>query len=98
MNFLLLCIQSFVCVTCVTVVKRVGIISFRKFDIQDAKAWYPISLLLVGVIYTGSKSLVSLCTSNQVQVPLTLIAFSLIAIPDYTSVYHLQEFDDHSNC
>ncbi|KAJ3510507.1 hypothetical protein NLJ89_g4629 [Agrocybe chaxingu] len=27
------------------------------FDMQDAKAWFPISFLLVSVIYTGSKSL-----------------------------------------
>lgn len=26
---------------------------------KDAKAWFPISALLVSVIYTGSKSLVS---------------------------------------
>lgn len=58
MNFLLLTIQSIVCVACVTVVKRAGVISFRAFDMQDVKAWYPISLLLVSVIYTGSKSLV----------------------------------------
>jgi len=57
MNFLLLCIQSFVCVACVTLVKKFGIISFRTFDWQDAKAWFPISFLLVSVIYTGSKSL-----------------------------------------
>jgi GDP-mannose transporter len=60
MNFLLLCIQSVVCVACVAAVKRAGIISFRAFDLQDAKSWLPISLLLVSVIYTGSKSLVSL--------------------------------------
>lgn len=60
MNFLLLCIQSIVCVTCVTLVKKFGVISFRAFDWQDAKAWFPISFLLVSVIYTGSKSLVSL--------------------------------------
>jgi len=59
MNFLLLCIQSTVCVTCVIVVKKLGIISFREFDTKDAKAWFPISFLLVSVIYTGSKSLVS---------------------------------------
>lgn len=59
MNFLLLCIQSIVCVTCVTLVKKFGVISFRAFDWQDAKAWFPISFLLVSVIYTGSKSLVS---------------------------------------
>jgi len=58
MNFLLLCIQSSVCVACVMVVKRIGVISFRNFDMQDAKMWFPISFLLVSVIYTGSKSLV----------------------------------------
>lgn len=57
MNFLLLCIQSTVCVVCVATVKKFGIISFRSFDMQDAKAWFPISFLLVTVIYTGSKSL-----------------------------------------
>ncbi|KAL0953407.1 hypothetical protein HGRIS_004645 [Hohenbuehelia grisea] len=57
MNFLLLCIQSTVCVSCVAAVKKMGIISFRAFDMQDAKAWFPISFLLVSVIYTGSKSL-----------------------------------------
>jgi len=58
MNFLLLCIQSIVCVACVATVKKARIISFRAFDLQDAKTWFPISFLLVSVIYTGSKSLV----------------------------------------
>jgi len=57
MTFLLLCIQSTVCVACVIFVKKLGIISFRNFDMKDAKAWFPISFLLVSVIYTGSKSL-----------------------------------------
>ncbi|OJT09807.1 GDP-mannose transporter [Trametes pubescens] len=57
MNFLLLCMQSSVCVACVFTVKRLGIISFRDFDMKDAKVWWPISVMLVGVIYTGSKSL-----------------------------------------
>jgi len=57
MNFLLLCIQSTVCCVCVSSVKKLGIISFRDFDVQDAKQWFPISFLLVSVIYTGSKSL-----------------------------------------
>jgi len=57
MNFLLLCIQSSVCVSCVALSKRVGLISFRDFDTKDAKMWFPISFLLVSVIYTGSKSL-----------------------------------------
>ncbi|KAK1927351.1 hypothetical protein DB88DRAFT_477706 [Papiliotrema laurentii] len=57
MTFLLLTIQSLVCVACVWSVKKTGIISFRDFDWADAKAWFPISFLLVAVIYTGSKSL-----------------------------------------
>lgn len=59
MTFLLLSMQSIVCVACVIVAKKSGIISFRDFDMQDVKTWYPISCLLVSVIYTGSKSLVS---------------------------------------
>ncbi|KAJ7623421.1 UAA transporter [Roridomyces roridus] len=57
MNFLLLCIQSTVCICCVLILKNARIISFRDFDVQDAKAWFPISFMLVAVIYTGSKSL-----------------------------------------
>ncbi|ORY21369.1 putative GDP-mannose transporter [Naematelia encephala] len=57
MTFLLLTIQSVVCVLCVWTVKRIGIITFRDFDWNDAKAWFPVSFLLVAVIYTGSKSL-----------------------------------------
>jgi hypothetical protein len=32
----------------------------RDFDVADAKIWFPVSFLLVAVIYTGSKSLVRL--------------------------------------
>jgi len=60
MNFLLLALQSIVCILCVTISKRIGLISFRDFDLEDAKRWFPISFLLVCVIYTGSKSLQSL--------------------------------------
>lgn len=58
MNFMLLAMQSIVCVTCVLIAKNTGVIQFRPFDMKDAKAWFPISVLLVSVIYTGSKSLV----------------------------------------
>jgi len=57
MNLLLLTIQSSVCVTSVLIFKKLGVISFRDFDSGDAKKWFPISFLLVSVIYTGSKSL-----------------------------------------
>jgi GDP-mannose transporter len=59
MTFLLLCIQSTVCVCCVSIVKFLGLITFRDFDAKEAREWFPISFLLVSVIYTGSKSLVS---------------------------------------
>ncbi|KAH7105808.1 UDP-galactose transporter [Auriculariales sp. MPI-PUGE-AT-0066] len=57
MNFLLLCIQSTVCIACVATSKMFGFLSYRDFDMTDARKWFPISLLLVAVIYTGSKSL-----------------------------------------
>ncbi|KAJ8591800.1 UDP-galactose transporter [Rhizopogon salebrosus TDB-379] len=57
MTFLLLSMQSVVCVACVVTAKKMGVITFRNVDTQDIKAWYPISFLLVSVIYTGSKSL-----------------------------------------
>ncbi|KAL8281186.1 hypothetical protein RQP46_006544 [Phenoliferia psychrophenolica] len=57
MNFLLLAIQSTVCVSCVFASKRIGLITFRDLDRDDARKWFPISFLLVTVIYTGSKSL-----------------------------------------
>lgn len=85
MNFLLLTIQSVVCVSCVITAKRLGVssrptipperrgvdtgpdfhsasreqvINFRDWDKDDARKWFPISFMLVSVIYTGSKSLV----------------------------------------
>ncbi|KAG9103780.1 GDP-mannose transporter into the lumen of the Golgi [Ceratobasidium sp. 370] len=57
MNFAFLAIQSITGVGCVVAVKRLGLITFRDFDMQDAKTWFPISFCLVMVIYTGSKSL-----------------------------------------
>ncbi|POW01828.1 hypothetical protein PSTT_12196, partial [Puccinia striiformis] len=57
MNFLLLTIQSSVCVGCVAVSKSLRLIKYRDLDKNDAKRWFPISFLLVVVIYTGSKAL-----------------------------------------
>ncbi|KAG9102294.1 GDP-mannose transporter into the lumen of the Golgi [Ceratobasidium sp. 392] len=57
MNFAFLAIQSITGVGCVVAAKRLGLITFRDFDMQDAKTWFPISFCLVMVIYTGSKSL-----------------------------------------
>ena len=37
----------------------------RDFDWTDAKTWFPVSFLLVAVIYTGSKSLVSKLSTGE---------------------------------
>lgn len=95
MNFFLLCIQSTVCVSCVYTVKKLGIISFRTFDMKDAKAWFPISFLLVSVIYTGSKSLVRF--SQRCRVVSSALRNS-IAIPQHPCVHYLQELDHYPHC
>lgn len=33
------------------------VMSYRDFTVDEARKWFPISFLLVSVIYTGSKSL-----------------------------------------
>jgi multidrug transporter EmrE-like cation transporter len=60
MNFLLLTIQSAVCVGAVYAARAMGVFTFRDFNMPDAKAWFPVSALLVAVIYSGSKSLQNL--------------------------------------
>lgn len=37
--------------------KKIGLVGYRKFNITDAKEWFPISILLVLMIYTATKSL-----------------------------------------
>jgi GDP-mannose transporter len=37
------------------VFKRFGLITYRRLDPTEAKKWFPISLGLVAMIYTGSK-------------------------------------------
>lgn len=49
MNFLLLAIQSTVCVLCVAACKQLGVISYSAFDKDAARKWFPISFLLVCV-------------------------------------------------
>ena len=34
-----------------------GIITYRDFSTDEAKKWFPISLLLIGMIYTSTKAL-----------------------------------------
>ena len=92
MTFLLLAIQLVVCVACVSAFKQFGLISLRDFDWQQAKAWFPISFLLVSVIYTGSKSLVSTLTPNPRQ-----SLMYVLAIFEHSSVHNIQEFSHNIN-
>ncbi|KAF9104325.1 GDP-mannose transporter [Mortierella sp. GBA35] len=57
MNFLLLSVQATVAIVLLKVFKNAGLISFRRIDRAEAKKWFPISLTLVAMVYTGSKSL-----------------------------------------
>ncbi|KAF2750261.1 UDP-galactose transporter [Sporormia fimetaria CBS 119925] len=57
LNFFLLCVQSVVCVVAIQTCKTAGVITYRDFNTEEAKKWFPISLLLIGMIYTGSKAL-----------------------------------------
>ncbi|KAM5353756.1 hypothetical protein ACJ41O_000406 [Fusarium nematophilum] len=58
LNFFYLFVQAVVCIATITVCKQVGLIKvLAPFDPDRAKKWFPISLLLVGMIYTSTKSL-----------------------------------------
>ncbi|EAT83417.1 GDP-mannose transporter [Parastagonospora nodorum] len=57
LNFFLLCVQSVVCVTAISICKAAGLITYRDFNTDEAKKWFPISLLLIGMIYTGTWAL-----------------------------------------
>ncbi|KAI5958047.1 VRG4 [Candida theae] len=57
LNFLLLAVQSVVCIVTIGTLKTFGIITYRQFNKDEAKKWSPIAFLLVGMIYTSSKAL-----------------------------------------
>nr|OQO24672.1 GDP-mannose transporter 1 [Rachicladosporium sp. CCFEE 5018] len=57
LNFFLLAVQSIVCIIAIQTLKLMGIAQFRDFNTDEARKWFPISLLLIGMIYTGSKAL-----------------------------------------
>ncbi|PLN75059.1 GDP-mannose transporter 1 [Aspergillus taichungensis] len=57
LNFFLLCIQSLVCIIAIQTCKTSGLITYRNFSPDEARKWFPITLLLIGMIYTGSKAL-----------------------------------------
>ncbi|KAL3431562.1 GDP-mannose transporter 1 [Aspergillus tetrazonus] len=57
LNFFLLCVQSLVCIIAIQMCKACGLITYRDFNLDEARKWFPITLLLIGMIYTGSKAL-----------------------------------------
>ncbi|KAI1826181.1 hypothetical protein F4861DRAFT_498373 [Xylaria intraflava] len=58
LNFFYLAIQSIVCIATIQILKQVGVITnLAPFDANKGRRWFPISLLLVGMIYTSTKSL-----------------------------------------
>lgn len=57
LTFLYLAIQAVVCIFAITACKKFGLIQVATFDPVKAKKWFPISLLLVGMIYTSTKAL-----------------------------------------
>lgn len=57
LNFFLLAVQAIVCVVAIQSCKSAGIITYRDFKVDEAKKWFPISLLLIGMIYTSTKAL-----------------------------------------
>ncbi|KAI4095522.1 MAG: hypothetical protein LQ339_007209 [Xanthoria mediterranea] len=58
LNFFLLAVQSIVCVVAIQMCKSSGIITYRDFNVDEArKCWFPVSLLLIGTIYTSTKAL-----------------------------------------
>ncbi|KDN48479.1 UDP-galactose transporter [Tilletiaria anomala UBC 951] len=57
LNLAVLLMQSLIGVALVIIARRLGWISLRGLNRKDAGLWMPISVLLVFVIYTGSKAL-----------------------------------------
>ncbi|EGW35168.1 GDP-mannose transporter into the lumen of the Golgi [Spathaspora passalidarum NRRL Y-27907] len=57
LNFFLLAVQCFVCIVTIGTLKVSGIITYRNFNLDEARKWSPIAVLLVAMIYTGSKAI-----------------------------------------
>ncbi|KAI1115038.1 hypothetical protein F5Y14DRAFT_411949 [Nemania sp. NC0429] len=58
LNFFYLAVQSIVCIATIEILKQVGVITnLAPFDVNKGRRWFPISLLLVGMIYTSTKAL-----------------------------------------
>ncbi|EFY91936.1 GDP-mannose transporter [Metarhizium acridum CQMa 102] len=58
LNFFYLAVQAVVCIAAISACKSFGLIrNLAPFDQNKARKWFPISLLLVGMIYTSTKAL-----------------------------------------
>ncbi|KAI1304299.1 hypothetical protein F5Y03DRAFT_357944 [Xylaria venustula] len=58
LNFFYLAVQSIVCIATIQILKQIGVITnLAPFDPNKGRRWFPISILLVGMIYTSTKSL-----------------------------------------
>ncbi|KAF8472491.1 hypothetical protein BDZ91DRAFT_435510 [Kalaharituber pfeilii] len=57
LNFFLLCVQSVVCVMAIQTCKSLKMITYRDFNMDEARKWFPVSVLLILMIYTSSKAL-----------------------------------------
>ncbi|KXS15840.1 UDP-galactose transporter [Gonapodya prolifera JEL478] len=57
MNFLFLAIQCGTVVLLLELFRALGLLTHRPFRWSEAKAWFPVSVLLCAMIYTGSKAL-----------------------------------------
>ncbi|PSK41605.1 GDP-mannose transporter [Candidozyma pseudohaemuli] len=55
--FLLLAVQGMTCTAIIATLKALNIITYRPFNKDEAKKWMPIVLMLVAMIYTGSRAL-----------------------------------------
>ncbi|KAI8815598.1 uncharacterized protein EV422DRAFT_371710 [Fimicolochytrium jonesii] len=57
LNFLLLAVQSLVCVVVLEGFTAFGLVTRRAFRKSDAQKWFIVSFSLAAMIYTGSKAL-----------------------------------------
>lgn len=57
LNLVVLMLQSLVGVLLVLIARQLGWIQLRGLNKRDVGLWFPISVLLAAVIYTGSKAL-----------------------------------------
>lgn len=49
--------QALVCILAISISKGLNLIHYRDFHPSEARKWFPIALLLIGMIYTSMKAL-----------------------------------------